>query len=95
MSNETNSNSTMKINSSSQLTANNVNQIIDMYKEDIKLYLKRYKEEYAKSDSNEQKAIQELDLFFDLIREYKNSLETKLQNYKNKISSFSRIIINK
>lgn len=79
-------------NPSSQFTCNHMNQLIDMYEDEIKLYLKKYKEAYAESDLNEQKAIEEVNAFHGLIKDYKASLESKLKNFKQRIACFSQLL---
>jgi hypothetical protein len=60
---------------------------------EISLYLKKYCEFYVQSEEKEQKILEEIDNFHYNLLEYQAFLIQKLKAYKNKIATFSKILV--
>lgn len=67
----------------------NVSEVFEDSLNDIKLFLKKYNEQYAQSFEREEVLINDMNKFLSMLKDYQVFLSQKLKNYKDRINRFS------
>ena len=67
----------------------NFSEVFEDSLNDIKIFLKKYNEQYAQSIEREEMLINEINKFLGMLKDYQVFLSQKLKNYKDRINRFS------